>query len=778
MSRKEQKVKLNSPKVNSELLTTLSSFTNPINQTTLSSNSKESKIQQNNSHLKCTCNHKMAKTFQKTQLKCTCKVYKNTNTNNMGSYKIESRESRFDQITTPVKNNKTNINTGISEQNSFRSQSYKKDTFMSASNDSRLVCTCKHLKNSNANIRRVYSEKKMGLYLWGQKTENLQILSSPAPELTTQYVQNLAIIQNSKPINILVPAIKNEIAYTNKIQIEGLSKEEAKEISEEKKEEEVKVETEKIEEKNEQEAKEEENEQEEKEEKEEEEEEEKEEKEEKEEIIDDNNEEEAAEENNEEENEESPEENLQTIQEEKHEEKTEEKEEEKEEVKEEENIVVNDDYNKVKKTSYSRRIRANIIRLQPKEDTDREDSSISDYDVLQKITIYEGDFKYKNLVNQSLELIGRQSSKSSQKINIKTPSSIYENQEKTPLNNLVHFSNKYVKENKETQINQQQIFEVPYTPNAIDNSPDIIQDNFQAPEDSPYPGELVSNNKLNEDNEDNEIKEQNNNYEKIEKIQTKNINMNNLDKMVSPIQKDYINMKIEESGSRKVELNQEEEKSQDQEEIKENTEDNNNIDNEQQNEENEKESENEHDVETYEIEDNMEKNENNQGDMYFYNELELGNEEKEKMDEENENMKNHLTEEHESLEKEIRNAKEEKNNEEINNENENENVNENESDENIEEQLGLYVEEQQNKKLQEKMENERKRKIKVYNLVENKNLEVEDENNESNSIIVCIKSSVKKHKKNKIVENSPDVGNSSSDGLDIEPKNSVVKQIQ
>ena len=283
MSRKEQKVKLNSPKVNSELLTTLSSFTNPINQTTLSSNSKESKIQQNNSHLKCTCNHKMAKTFQKTQLKCTCKVYKNTNTNNMGSYKTESRESRFDQITTPVKNNKTNINTGISEQNSFRSQSYKKDTFMSASNDSRLVCTCKHLKNSNANIRRVYSEKKMGLYLWGQKTENLQILSSPAPELTTQYVQNLAIIQNSKPINILVPAIKNEIAYTNKIQIEGLSKEEAKEISEEKKEEEVKVETEKIEEKNEQEAKEEENEQEEKEEKEEEEE--KEEKEEKEEST-------------------------------------------------------------------------------------------------------------------------------------------------------------------------------------------------------------------------------------------------------------------------------------------------------------------------------------------------------------------------------------------------------------------------------------------------------------------------------------------------------------
>ena len=43
-------------------------------------------------------------------------------------------------------------------------------------------------------------------------------------------------------------------------------------------------------------------------------------------------------------------------------------------------------------------------------------------------------------------------------------------------------------------------------------------------------------------------------------------------------------------------------------------------------------------------------------------------------------------------------------------------------------------------------------------------------------LIVCIKSSVKINRGNNIIDdNSNEKGNSSSDGLDIEPKNSVVK---
>ena len=847
MSQKEKIIKQNSPKVNSEYLTTISSSNYQINQTLLSSNSKENKIRANAPQLKCTCNHPMSKTFQKQQLKCTCKVYKNNNINNMNSYKTESRLSRFDQMTSPIKYNIINNYMGMSGQKSVRSQSYRMDTLSSRSNNSRLVCTCKHKGNSNFNNIRTSSEIKRHINLWGQKTENLQILSAPAPLLTTQYVQNLAIIQNNpKPISVMIPVVKNEISYTNKIEIEGLPQIETKEIIPEKKVEEEKVvekqeenleekQEEKVEEiekeekaeekeeeneqeineheeneqeineeeneqeineeENEQEINEEENEQEEKEQEEKEQEEkEEEEKEqiEKEEIVEDKNEE-IIEDNKEEENEEITEEKPEIIQEEvKEEEKPEEipevkeeeekpdkkiedipeevqeeKPEEKPEVKEEEKIVINDDYNKVKKISYTRRIRANIIRVQPQEESEKDSSSASDYDVLQKITKYKGDFKYKDLVNQSLDLIQRHSTKTKQKINIKTPSNASDNFEKLANTNVIRFTTikTYEPDSKDMQSNEKDekdVYEVPFSPDGLDNSPDIIQDHVQAPEDSPYPGELVSQNNLEEE-KNNYQQPQNNNKNK-----NKFDNMDIINTQDSPIEKQYINMKIEQAVSKKKEINQVEEKSQEQdenneprEEIKVNIGENNNNENEEHNDK-ESENENEHDVETYEIEENMDKNENNMGDVYFYNELVEEVEDKEKSEEKKEEIKQHLIESQESLEQK----------DEMPNENE---IDDNDND-NIEEELGRYVEEQNNKKIQEKLDNERKKKIKVYNLIENKNLQT-DENQEPNEIIVYIKSSVKTNKENNVIidDNSNERGYSSSDGLDAEPKNSVVK---
>ena len=846
MSQKEKIIKQNSPKVNSEYLTTISSSNYQINQTMLSSNSKENKIRANAPQLKCTCNHPMSKTFQKQQLKCTCKVYKNNNINNMNSYKTESRQSRFDQMTSPIKYNTINNYMGMSGQKSVRSQSYRMDTLSSRSNNSRLVCTCKHKGNSNFNTIRTSSEIKRHINLWEQKTENLQILSAPAPLLTTQYVQNLAIIQNNpKPISVMIPVVKNEISYTNKIEIEGLPQIETKEIIPEKKVEEEKVvekqeenleekQEEKVEEiekeekaeekeeeneqeineheeneqeineheENEQEINEEENEQEEKEQEEKEQEEkEEEEKEqiEKEEIVEDKNEE-IIEDNKEEENEEITEEKPEIIQEEvKEEEKPEEipevkeeeekpdekiedipeevqeeKPEEKPEVKEEEKIVINDDYNKVKKISYTRRIRANIIRVQPQEESEKDSSSASDYDVLQKITKYKGDFKYKDLVNQSLDLIQRHSTKTKQKINIKTPSNASDNFEKLANTNVIRFTTikTYEPDSKDMQSNEKDVNEVPFSPDGLDNSPDIIQDHVQAPEDSPYPGELVSQNKLEEE-KNNYQQPQNNN--KI-KNKAKFDNIDIINTQDSPIEKQYINMKIEQAVSKKKEINQVEEKSQEQdennepkEEIKVNIGENNNNENEEHkdnNDNNDKESENEneHDVETYEIEENMDKNENNMGDVYFYNELVEEVEDKENSEEKKEEIKQHLIESQESLEQK----------DEMPNENE---IDDNDNDnDNIEEELGRYVEEQNNKKIQEKLDNERKKKIKVYNLIENKNLQI-DENQEPNEIIVYIKSSVKTNKENNVIidDNSNERGYSSSDGLDAEPKNSVVK---
>ena len=742
MSGKEKIAKVNSPKVNSEYLTTISSSNFPINQTLLSSNTKENKIQ------KCTCNHPIPKIFQKQQLKCTCKVYKNNKINNMNSYRTESRQSRFDQMATPIKYNQINNYMGMSGQKSFRSQSYRMDTFSSESNNSKLVCTCKHRRNNNFNTIRTFSEIKRHINLMGQKTENLQILAAPAPLLTTQYVQNLAIIQNSKPISKMIPEVKNEISETNISEIKKIIPE--KKVEEEKveeKKEEEKVEEE--EEENEQEINEGENEQEENEQEEKEQEEKEEE--EKEEINEDNKEEE---------NEEVTEEKPEIIQEEVKEEEI------PEEGEEEKKIVINDDYNRVGKTSYFRRIRANIIKVQPQEESEKDSSSASDYDVLQKITTYKGDFKYKNLVNQSLDLIQRNSGKAKQKINIKTPSYTSDNLEKLANTNVIRFTTikTYEPDSKDMQSNRQEIYEVPLTPNGLDNSPDIIQDHDQAPEDSPYPGELVSNKNKKKENIDNDNQEPKNNNKT--KKQKKINNMAIINTQDSPMEKQYIDMKIEEDVSSKNQINNEEEKSQEhddnnepQEEIKVNIGENNNNENLEQN--NEKESENEHDVETYEIEENMDKNENNGGDAYFYNELELEGEDKEKSDDKNGAIKQHLTESQESLEQK----------DQLPNENE---IDDNDND-NIEEELGRYVEEQQNKKIQEKLDNERKKKIKVYDFIKNKNLQI-DENQEPNSVIVCIKSSVKINRENNIIDdNSNEKGYSSSDGLDIEPKNSVAK---
>ena len=89
-----------------------------------------------------------------------------------------------------------------------------------------------------------------------------------------------------------------------------------------------------------------------------------------------------------------------------------------------------------------------------------------------------------------------------------------------------------------------------------------------------------------------------------------------------------------------------------------------------------------------------------------------------------------------------------------------------ENEENIAEQLGEYYEEQNNKIHQ---------KIKVYNIVDNKNLK-SIETNDSDSLVVFLSSSVKMSK-NKI-ENYDENNDSDEDNTDndeIGPKNSIRK---
>ena len=690
MSKKAQAPKINSPKVTSEFITTMSSTNQQIHQS-YSANNKTFQGKAYNPKINCTCSQRL-KTIQAKDPRCTCTFYKNGLMNSYKSEKTEKIKSRFEHVTTPVKYNMTSNQRGIVDMKVNRSQSYRNDTFSSFSSNSKLVCTCKSKRSETIKINKSYSELNRSVSLAGQKTENLQILPCPAPELTAQYVQNLSIIQHPKQIKILVPINKNEIAYTNKIELKGISPGKAEEIVKEKKKE------------------------------------------------------------------------------------------KKEEKKEEEKIIVNDDYNKVKASSYSRRIRANIIRVQPSEEKETEDMSL-DFDVLKKINKYEGEFKYKYLVNQSIEFINKsieisnEEEKKEQNVEYN-----YKNHNNQPSETELHININY----------NQDIEELPRSP-EIKNycNPDIIQDVVQAPEDSPYPNELFRKEKLTQKKSEENIVQNDVNYgtnEEIQNYQNKNVNDNNYtNNEDSPIEKDYINMKIEEeqnvnihSGEmnqneeikdeenvdnieqhEEAEVNEEEnpeEQEKEQEELEEQEQEeeeqgeeqveeiNNEEEEEEQIPEQERENENEHEVETYEIEENnenpKEKNNINDENDYYYNEL--GLEEKEVHSGKEGTGKKKIVE-----------------SQEMSGDKEEADGGSDEQD-HIEAQLEQYVEEQKNKDINE--ESERKRKIKVYNLVENKQRKIVEQH-DPDSVVVYMKSSVQtsnsKQDKEKNNESSPNQENSS-----------------
>ena len=234
--KKVQAPKINSPKVTSEFLITNSSSNQKIHQS-FSANNKAFQGKTFNPKINCSCCCHKLKTIQQKDLRCTCTFYKNAMMNSYKSEKSEKMRSRFDNVTTPVKYNMMSNQRGMIDMKVNRSQSYRNDTFSSFSSNSKLVCTCKSKKTEKIRTNKSYSELNRSISLAGQKTENLQILPWPAPELTAQYVQNLAIIQHPKEIKILMPINKNEIAYTNKIELKGKSPEKTKEVIEEKKEE-------------------------------------------------------------------------------------------------------------------------------------------------------------------------------------------------------------------------------------------------------------------------------------------------------------------------------------------------------------------------------------------------------------------------------------------------------------------------------------------------------------------------------------------------------------
>ena len=676
---------------------------------------------------------------------------------------------------------------------SFKSPSSASNTFSNLSTGTR-ECNYKTKGKMLYKLKMDYIEKKMHRSLSGQKTENLQFLASPGPELRLEYIHNFGIIQE-KPKKVEIPPKPNkiehinkiEISYENPVKVEQIKKNDETQTYEiikpksknkieqankvqiyEKSKKKIKpkidniiVKTNKIE------------------------------------IyeklprkIETIKPENIIEQTNKVEIYEEPPKEIEPVKNEKIEEEKKEEIKNKENSKNEDSIIIDDDYNKVDK-GYMRQVRTKIIKVN--QNIEKEDSDSSEYDVLQNLKKYDGEFKYKNIDNQSLE------SKQRNVINKANKKEIYIKIEEYDLNkddeDNINSENKEVnslknKDNKEPSEEQKNSSE------RYGNNPEVIQDDITIPEDSPYPGETEDNQEEKKNSqEEQDNAEENENIENIKNdivdmvLKTKDSPNEKLEK-----EENYEEENHQDNNEEQEEEEEEHEQISGQESIKEQDEEHElkeedhkiELNEEQeQNEEHENVNESENDngsngsnnkdilpkrLESYEIEENNGNIENNQESISYeeekYNSNNLG-EIKEKK-------------EGEKIEKEVNNKNLFENQEILKGcgtddekMHENKNGQDKDNELNIKQPLEDIIKEKKNREDRGK----HRQKIKVYSFYENNEING-DNTQESDSLIVFIKSSVKKPKNGG--ENYSHTSNSSeqcdvndTDSLDDEPKNSA-----
>ena len=226
---------------------------------------------ENLSGLKCTCNQSK-ENFQKNSLKCTCpqniekkctcgqfsknqesKTYQSGAKTSGQGVKEQSKTTITEKVITYASPNNPSLL--ISQEMNKNLSSREKGKRIESN-----ICTCslertnnfnnefyKYSKTANiTNTNRNYSydnrmrrriNKKTNIE-WnqkcvGQNNESLQILSLGKPELIAQCVQDMQVIQEPKPIQILLPIPQNEIDYPLGLEIRGKnSKEERRALKE------------------------------------------------------------------------------------------------------------------------------------------------------------------------------------------------------------------------------------------------------------------------------------------------------------------------------------------------------------------------------------------------------------------------------------------------------------------------------------------------------------------------------------------------------------------
>ena len=657
--------------------------------------------------LQCTCN-KGLQTIQKREINS---IYGN-NERNLS----RTSKSRFDHSYNTINYRKSNKSAASNIRgNNFINN--RKNFYTTSSNSSR-VCTCRNKRSNIPNLKTTNIEASASKKQIKPDENSYQLLSSHDSQISSLFMQNLDSMSKQGSIKILIPIEPGKIEKNYQLEILGTSAKKERKLQEKKEskkinkvEEGKKVSNSSIENKN------------------------KISKENKEidkNISKQNKIEENAQRKDTIQKEQNKEADIQKeqnkeadIQKEKEEEEEniqKEKEEEEENINSNENkdgeeeINENDNDEGVStegKEKGSLKIRANIVKVNDKEE--KEESVSSEYDVLKKIAKYD-ELKYKTIVDQNLEIVEKEL-----------------NQQNGAENEV---KNEEINENinQENQVdmnaqNQNKPMEIK-SPKTNKEKMDIIIDNVQSPEDSPFPVELSNLNKKVEIKS--ELIDQSNKI--IENPLEQNINVENMNEFQNEVSgannenvhieggEQYLNAQHNAQYGENVEYMENQ--------VEENNFQENNQAYDTSNQNQEAQNEMKYEMVSFEMEENGEQNNvNNIENNENIEEQNINN------GEEEQNIEEELEEEGEGEEEKNLSVNEKQENSE-------EKVGEEEDEENIEDQLVDYVEE--NNKISKEQFN---KKIKVYNINDNKNIKLDvNEEQDPETMIIVISTSVKSSK--------------------------------
>ena len=190
--------------------------------------------------LKCTCGQNQNQNQKCTcgQTKCNCGLasgisiqkkveIKNTKNTTTSSSNYNNASSRMQKISVQSSSqNKSAINTTKIHQEN-------KETSI---NTNAKICNCGNRSGKMTSVQNMkkttkVTKKKINLNKnnWdkrcvGQNNENLQIIAAEKPELLMQCVQDIKVIQEPRPVQILLPIVPNEIDYPLGLEIYGKEK--------------------------------------------------------------------------------------------------------------------------------------------------------------------------------------------------------------------------------------------------------------------------------------------------------------------------------------------------------------------------------------------------------------------------------------------------------------------------------------------------------------------------------------------------------------------------